>query len=89
MFYYVYVLYSSTIDRFYIGVTKNWQRRLDHHNLGLDRWTKRGVPWQLLYFEAYLNKTDAYRREKFLKSGKGRELLKIQLKETLEENKLK
>lgn len=83
MRYYVYVLWSGTLKKQYTGVTKDLKKRFEHHNLGLNKWTKRGVPWLLLYYESYLNKTDAYRREKFLKSGKGRELLKDQLKESI------
>jgi len=82
-FIYVYILYSSTLKKKYIGITKDLKNRLEHHNLGLDRWSKRGIPWKLIYYEAYLNKTDAYRREKFLKSGKGRELTNNRLKEYL------
>ncbi len=83
MFHYVYVLYSASLQKLYRGVTQDWLKRIEHHNLGLDKWTKRGVPWKLIYYEAYTNKSDAYKREKFLKSGRGREVLNKQLEKTL------
>ena len=73
--YYVYVLYSSRIGKRYTGSTKDLTKRLEHHNLGLNRWSKRGVPWNLIYFEEYPNRSLALSREKFLKSGQGRKWL--------------
>jgi len=50
--------------------------------------TKNLRPIKLIYYEAYLNKKDATRREKFLKTTKGRRLLRQQLKEVLKEYKI-
>ena len=72
----VYVLYSDKINKFYTGYTSNLKKRLLHHNLGLDRWSKRGIPWKIVYEEEFLDKTKAIRREKFLKTGKGRDLIR-------------
>ncbi len=47
-----------------------------YHNQGLSNWTKSRGPWTLVHSEQYENKTEALKREKFLKSGKGREYLK-------------
>ena len=73
--YFVYVLYSEKIKKRYIGSTSDLQKRIEHHNLGLDRWSKRGVPWKLLYSEEYLTRKETLKREKYFKSGIGRELL--------------
>ncbi len=77
--YWVYVLYSDRIKKFYTGYTSNLEKRLDHHNYGLDRWSKRGIPWKIVYFEKYNTKRDALVRENFFKSGKGRELVKARV----------
>lgn len=74
--YYVYVLYSEKIKKFYTGYSRDVDKRLKHHNLGLDRWSRRGIPWKLVYFEKYNNRKNAIKREKFLKTGKGRELIR-------------
>lgn len=73
--FFVYVLYSTSLHRRYIGKTENVDRRLSEHNNGLSTWTKKGIPWKLIYYEAYLLPSDATKRELFLKSGRGREYL--------------
>lgn len=70
--YYVYVLRSDKINKYYVGYTEDINKRLEHHNLGLDRWSKRGTPWKLIYTERYNSKKGAITRERYLKSGVGR-----------------
>ncbi len=76
MKYYVYVIRSK--ERFlYKGMTDNLERRLvEHNNKELSFWTKRGTEWKLIYKEEFDNKTEALKREKWLKTGIGREYLK-------------
>lgn len=77
---YCYLLKSNKTGRFYTGVTYNLELRLEQHNKGLVKSTKHMAPLRLVYFEAYLNKNDAYRRERYLKSGMGKRDLKNRLK---------
>ena len=82
--YYVYFL-SLSNGRIYKGFTSDLERRIaEHKNSKVDS-TKNKDP-RLIHYEAYLLKTDAERREKFLKTTEGRRLLKQQLKDLL--NKL-
>jgi len=81
--YYVYVLYSKKLKHLYKGSTGNLRNRLAEHNSGAVVSTKFGKPWELLYYEAFQNKTDALIEEKFLKSGKGRQRLDYLLKNAL------
>lgn len=60
-------------DRIYKGSCSNLKLRLLNHNSGDVRSTKSYRPWKLIYYEAFENKIDALREEKFLKTGKGRE----------------
>ena len=83
MFQIVYVLQSEVNDSFYVGYTGNVKRRLEEHNFGLNQSTKSKQPWRLIFFEAYLSKKDAERREKYLKTSQGMRLLKRMLKEYL------
>ena len=77
--FYVYVLRSESTGRRYIGSTANIAERLSQHNAGYCKATKHGVPWKLVYQETSPNRADAVTREKFLKTGRGREeLAKIQ-----------
>jgi putative endonuclease len=71
--YYVYILYSRKLNKFYTGCTKDIKQRIQQHNSGIVPFTSKGIPWTLIYYEAFLEKQDATREEKFLKSGKGRE----------------
>jgi len=74
--YFVYVLRSLKNGRLYTGSTNNLKRRLLEHNLGKSKYTRLTRPFKLIYKETYKNNLEARRRELFLKSGKGRELLK-------------
>ena len=76
MKYYVYVLESIGFNRKYVGFTRNIERRLNQHNLGRTKSTKPYLPWKILFYEEYSEKEEALIREKFLKTGKGRELIK-------------
>lgn len=81
MFYYVYILQSTKDQSLYIGYTADLKLRLQKHNRGLNFSTKTKRPWQLLHYEAYRNKDDAMRREKYLKTSQGSRLLRRMLKE--------
>ena len=76
---YVYVLRSAREDGLYIGYSANLRRRFMQHSEGTARATAHRRPWTLIYYEAYLDPTDALGRERHLKSGAGRRFLKTQL----------
>ncbi len=78
--YFVYVLKSVIDKKLYIGLTEALNERVKAHNSGSVESTKNRRPFQLIYYEAYINKQDASGREKFLKSGSGHRFLKKQLK---------
>lgn len=71
----VYVLKSEKDSIRYIGSGEDVQERIRRHNKGDYRFTKGHRPWRLLYSEQYKSRSEAMRREKFLKSGQGRKLL--------------
>jgi len=77
---YVYVLLSQRTEQWYIGSTKDLQKRILRHNTKKNKSTKYGVPWRIIYYEASLKREDARAREKYLKSGMGRRYLKNRLK---------
>jgi putative endonuclease len=77
--FYVYVLHSQTDHGLYIGFSADLRRRIAEHRQGLAFATAFRGPWQLIYYEAYLQEQDALGRERFLKSGGGRRFLKKQL----------
>ena len=74
--FYVYVLYSRKLNRKYIGMTENVSKRLKEHNSGKTKSTKGFIPWEHKHFEEFSTRPEAREREKYLKSGVGREFLK-------------
>ncbi len=74
--YYVYILKSCSKDRFYIGHTANLEKRLSQHNSGKVKSTKAFVPWEIVYFEKFSSKSDAFRREMKIKSFKSGDAFK-------------
>ena len=79
-YFYVYVLKCQKTRTFYTGATNNLERRLEEHNKGKSYYTKNKLPLTLVYFEACLNKDDAYRRERYLKTGMGKRYIKNRIK---------
>jgi putative endonuclease len=74
--YFVYALYSWKHNKIYIGYTSDLKQRLESHNLLATKgWTIKFRPWELIYKEQYNNKREALKREKQLKSAKGREFI--------------
>ena len=72
---YTYIIYSEKLDRYYIGYTDNLSWRLERHNQGWGRFTKGGIPWELVYFEKYQTKQEALKRERKIKFKKSRKYI--------------
>jgi putative endonuclease len=65
--YYLYLLYSDSSKEYYVGTTPDLKKRFYTHNRGGNKSTKSGIPWRMLYYEAYPTKDDALKREYRLK----------------------
>jgi len=73
----VYVLYSQSYKKIYIGYTSSLEERFKSHNeLATKGWTIRFRPWEIVHKEIFESKVNAMRREKELKSAKGREWIR-------------
>jgi len=71
---------SLNLKLFFKGVTEDLERRLFQHNNGLlGTYTKNKAPWKLVYSETFLSKSDALKREKYFKTGAGRDFLKSKI----------
>jgi putative endonuclease len=76
--YLIYVLYSKKHNKIYIGQTVDLIKRFEEHNssgLSSNSYTKRYIPWEVIYKEEYNTRPESLRREKQLKSQKGREFI--------------
>ena len=80
MKYYVYVLRSEKDGRLYKGFSSRLKDRIEEHNSGKTNSTKGYRPWELVYFEIFETQKEALAREKYLKSGAGREFLKNKIR---------
>ena len=73
----VYILFSQDYGKTYVGFTSNLIERYKSHNyLSKKGYTIKFRPWQVIYVEFFTTKFEALKKEKLLKSGKGRELIK-------------
>ncbi|MFS8131242.1 MAG: GIY-YIG nuclease family protein [Candidatus Dojkabacteria bacterium] len=73
--FFVYILYNSTIDKFYIGYTSNLESRIqDHNSQGhKSKYTRKQIgEWEIVYKEEFSDKTTALRRENEIKSKKSK-----------------
>jgi len=73
---FAYAVRSLTDGGFYIGMTSNVERRVKEHNAGYNRSTRARGPFEVVYVERCDSRLAAREREKFLKSGVGREFLR-------------
>lgn len=75
--YYVYAISSLERNYIYVGLTDNIERRLSEHNTGKNKTTMAYSTFVLIYFEKCGNRIEARIKEKYFKSGSGKEKLKI------------
>ena len=74
--YNVYAIRSYSRNYIYIGLTNNLEDRLNRHNKGWEKTTRAYAPFKLIYSEDFNDRKSARQREKYLKSGIGKEFLK-------------
>ena len=82
LMYYVYIIALSN-NTLYTGSTDDMRRRIKEHDGGKVNSTKHKRPLHLIHYEAYLLKSDAARREKYLKTTEGKRFLRQQIKDLL------
>ena len=75
MIFYVYILYSSSLDQYYIGHTENLQDRIFRHNNSRSKSTKKANDWDMKYTEAFESRSAAMHRELEIKKKKSRKYI--------------
>lgn len=81
--FYTYLLRSKNNKQWYTGSTNDLRKRLKEHNDGKSNYTKKYIPYEIIYYEACVNEQDARTREKYLKTGMGKRYLKNRLRRFL------
>ncbi|MBU0706802.1 GIY-YIG nuclease family protein [Patescibacteria group bacterium] len=74
--FYVYYLISTVNKDLYIGSTNNIKNRFIKHNKGKVGSTKAYKPWKMLGYESFSTRSEAMRRERFLKTHQQKDLLR-------------
>ena len=80
--FYVYILLLNN-KQIYTGFSDDLRRRIKEHEAGKVRFTSQRLPIKLIHYEAYLLKTDAQRRERYLKTTEGKRFLKQQIRDLI------
>lgn len=84
MHYFYFIQSIKKPEEIYTGSTNDLKKRIMEHNQNKSVYTKRYVPWRLVYYEAYFSEGDAREREqKFKRHGKANDELKKRLKRSL------
>ena len=78
--FFIYIIYSQKLDKYYIGYTTDIEDRLSKHNRNSKGFTNTGKPWILVYSESFSSKKEAMEREKQLKNWKNRDRLEKLIK---------
>ena len=82
--FYVYIIKSSKTKDLYYGFSSDLKARIKSHNEGSNISTKDGVPWELIYYEAFKSEDDARKREAKLKHyGNARTHIKNRIQKSL------
>ena len=59
----VYILYSVSLKKYYVGQTNNYERRINDHNSRQSKYTSKGIPWILIYKEEKSDRTESIKLE--------------------------
>lgn len=79
---YLYILYSKTLDKYYIGHTADaLEERLRKHNSNHDGFTGKAHDWEVVYSEIFPSKEQAYAREREVKRWKSKKRIELLIKE--------
>jgi putative endonuclease len=73
--FYVYIIYSESLDSYYIGQTANMEDRIFRHNNSGSKSTKKTKDWKLVYHEVFEDRPSAVKRELEIKNRKSRKYI--------------
>jgi len=73
--FYIYILRSQRLQRYYAGSAENVEKRLQEHNAGKSTSTRAGIPWELIHTQYFTTRSEAVQHERKIKArGIGRYL---------------
>ena len=75
MSYVTYIIYSTKLDKYYIGSCENILTRINQHNTARNKSTKPGVPWSIKYTKEFATRSEAQQWEMEVKKKKSRKYI--------------
>jgi putative endonuclease len=72
---FLYIIYSNSKDRYYVGHSDNLLRRIPEHNAARCKATKFGVPWTLVFSKSFNSRAEAMKEEYRIKRMKSRKFI--------------
>ncbi len=75
MHFFVYIIYSRQLDKYYVGYTADLSKRINEHNSGVSNFTAEASDWVLKYYESQQSRLSAMKREKEIKLKKSRKYI--------------
>lgn len=69
---YTYIIYSSKLDKYYVGACIDFERRLYEHNIGHSKYTSKGIPWEQKFIRKFSTLQEAKAFERKVKKMKSR-----------------
>jgi putative endonuclease len=73
--FYVYILYSNEINKYYVGQSDDVDERLKSHLAGISGYTSVAADWKITYTETFVTREEAIKRENQIKRKKSRKTL--------------
>jgi putative endonuclease len=78
--FFVYIIWSDSTGKYYIGQTSGLKNRLHRHNSGWEKSTKSGFPWKLVWSVEKPSRSEAMKLERKLKNLSTKRLMEFMLK---------
>ena len=75
MDYFVYILFSEKLKKYYTGQTQNLPDRIRRHNRVQETYTSKGVPWELVFCTQVNSRPEALKLEKKIKNFRSQQRL--------------
>jgi len=73
--FYTYIIYSKTLNKYYVGSCQDINKRIDDHLNSRSKFTKSAKDWEIKYFETFLTRSEACKRELQIKKMKSRKYI--------------
>jgi len=77
MDYFVYIIYSESLDRYYVGHSQDLDDRMNRHKGRRSKYTKNADDWEVKYIESFTTRSEAMEREKEIKRKKSRKYIEF------------